>query len=182
MKRGTQLTILLFLGILLLSACSLQTEPRNTKISSPLSNLTNTETNSSLENASFGATGDNINDFGACSEDAQTYCSGLYTGDWSDWALEHGYTNASWKYALVDCLGQNRNVTTQACDDSLDRRQVLNEEMVAACADDQRTYCSGVEPDPGSEPLVDCLKANRDSLSETCREALDAHENAKSSA
>lgn len=128
---------------------------------------------------SNGVTSDDINDFGSCDDDAHTYCSGFYLTDWEGYASEKGYTTASWKYGLLDCLGEHRDQTSQACDDSLDRRQALNDAMNNACQSDRRTYCAGVTPSPGSEPQVDCLKANYENLSVECAEALDAHEAAK---
>lgn len=124
-------------------------------------------------------TGDGTNDFGACNADAQTYCSGFYTNDWKTFAAEEGYTSASWKLGLVDCLGAHRTQTSQACNDSLDRRQALNDDLNTTCATDRRAYCAGVEPKPGSEPQVDCLKEHYTQLSSACASALDAHEAAK---
>lgn len=146
----------------------------------------NTETTDTAADASDSQatqkTGDGNDDFGACDADAQTYCSGFYSGDWQTYAADNGYTTASWKYGLLDCLAAHRDQTSQACDDSLDRRQVLNDEMNAACRTDRRTYCPGIEPKPGSEPEVDCLKEHYDQLSDACVEALDAHEAAKPTA
>lgn len=129
--------------------------------------------------SSTTATGDGIDDFGACKEDARNYCSGFYSDDWQGFADENGYVSASWKLGLVDCLEQNRDLTSEACHDSLDRRATLNEELKAACGVDRGKYCQGVEPIPGSEPMVDCLKANYEMLTEACAVALDAHEASK---
>lgn len=125
------------------------------------------------------ATGDDYDDFGACEEDIENYCSGFNTADWAEFAQENGYTDASWKLGLVACLEANREFTSQACDDSLDRRAALNEDVNTACREDRAKYCQGVEPSPGSEPQIDCLKENYESLSLTCAEAVDAHEDAK---
>ncbi len=119
------------------------------------------------------ATGDGVNDAGACNADAQLYCAGFYGSDWQSYARANGYTTASWKYGLLDCLGKH-NVSA-ACTASLDRREALNEQMMAACA----TYCRGTSPQPGAEPCVDHLKSIYDTLGSACREALDAHEAAK---
>lgn len=127
----------------------------------------------------FTATADGVDDFGACDDEAHTYCSGFYGDDWQTFATENGYTSASWKLGLVDCLGQHEDELSQACSDSLDRRQDLNDAMNTACQIDRAAYCKGVEPSPGSEPQVDCLKEHYDELSEECRVALDAHEAAK---
>lgn len=118
-------------------------------------------------------------DFGACTEDAKVYCSGFYGSDWETWATANGYTTASWKLGLVDCLEQNRDKTSEACHDSMDRRAGLNDDVNTLCAADRAQYCPGVEPKPGSEPQVDCLKENYASLSAECAAAVDAHEAAK---
>lgn len=134
---------------------------------------------SSTDTSTGSPTVDGIDDFGACDSEAQTYCAGFYTSDWETYAEENGYTSASWKLGLVDCLGQNQDQLSQACVDSLDRRQDLNDAMNTACQIDRAMYCKGVEPSPGSEPQVDCLKEHYDELSEECVAALDAHEDAK---
>ena len=123
--------------------------------------------------ASTGATGDGVNDAGACDADAHAFCAGFYTADWQSYAHANGYTTSSWKYGLLDCLGKH-NVSA-ACHASLDRREVLNAQMMQACA----TYCRGTTPQPGAEPCVDDLKSIYGSLDRTCRAALDAHEAAK---
>lgn len=132
-----------------------------------------------LETTSFIETQDGIDDFGACDEDAHNYCDGFYSGDWESFAEENDYTTASWKYSLLDCLEDHRDETSEACDDSLERREELNEAMNTACAKDRGSYCKGVVPVPGSEPQVDCLMENYEKLSIECSEALDAHEAAK---
>lgn len=140
----------------------------------PTSERTSTGTRSS-------ETADGVNDFGACDEDAHQYCAELYSTDWQTSAKELGYNSDSWKLALVDCLAHHRDQLSQDCKDSQDRRFVLNQAMVMACAGDTGKYCAGVEPVPGKEPLVDCLKENEDDLSAECKAALDAHEAAKRS-
>jgi hypothetical protein len=127
-----------------------------------------------VETTGTCATGDGINDACSCDADAQTYCAGFYSADWQTFAKANGYTTASWKYGLIDCLGKNPVVA--ACTASLARREVLNEQMMAAC----QSYCRGTTPQPGAEPCVDHLKSIYSSLSVMCRTALDAHEAAKS--
>ncbi|MEK7146198.1 MAG: hypothetical protein AAB802_03360 [Patescibacteria group bacterium] len=131
------------------------------------------------EPAGFSETEDGFDDFGACDEEAHTYCAGFYSDNWTEFAEENGYTTASWKYSLLDCLEDHRDESSQACDDSLDRREELNEAMNTACAEDRGIYCRGVVPIPGSEPQVDCLLENYEKLSIECTDALDAHEAAK---
>lgn len=100
-------------------------------------------------------------------------CAGFYSADWRSYARANGYTTASWKYGLLDCLGKNPIST--ACTASLGRREVLNTQMMSACA----LYCRGTQPKPGAEPCVDHLKSIDDALHKACRIALDAHEAAK---
>jgi hypothetical protein len=122
---------------------------------------------------SASTTGDGVNDAYACDTDAHLYCAGFYGADWQNYARANGYTTASWKYGLLDCLG--KHAVSQACQASLDRRQLLNTQMMNACA----SYCRGTTPQPGAEPCVDHLKAIYASLDTACRAALDAHEAAK---
>lgn len=134
------------------------------------------------DDSSGSATGDGVDDFGACDDDAREYCSGFYGTDWVSWAETNGYVSASWKLGLVDCLEENRAYTSDACDASLDRRAELNTDVNTLCAEDRAKYCQGVEPIPGSEPQIDCLKEFYDNLSPECATAVDAHEAAKPAA
>jgi hypothetical protein len=143
---------------------------------SPTSAGLTTSTTTSSATAVSGetcATGDGVNDAGACNTDARVYCAGFHSADWRSYASAHGYTTASWKYGLLDCLGKHD--VSVACTNSLDRREVLNAQMMAACA----TYCRGTSPQPGAEPCVDRLKSIYASLDNACRAALDGHEAAK---
>ena len=120
------------------------------------------------------ATGDGVNDACSCDADAHAYCAGFYAADWQSYARANGYTTASWKYGLIDCLG--KQPVAAACTVSLARRETLNEQMMDAC----QSYCRGTTPQPGAEPCVDHLKSVYGSLNSMCRTALDAHEAAKS--
>src|SRR3712207_566327 len=62
-------------------------------------------TQTTTVNGAACATGDGVNDAGACNADAQVYCAGFYGADWQSYARANGYTTASWKYGLLDCLG-----------------------------------------------------------------------------
>jgi hypothetical protein len=175
--------ILIALGsfLLVLNLLSDSTSEKNSITANFAQDLSSSESNerSDFRTDSEGSTGDGMDDFGACEEDAHLYCAGFYSAEWADWAEENGYTSASWKLGLVDCLGQNREQLISACINSLDRRSDLNEDVNTLCATDRNLYCQGVEPKPGSEPQIDCLKEHYEELSETCTEALDAHEAAK---
>lgn len=164
-----------FVLVLLAAACGGSSSPAT--VASPSPTTATTATASTGATTTVGttscATGDGVNDACACDTDAHTYCSGFYGDDWQSYAEAHGYTTASWKYGLIDCLG--KNPVSSACQASLDRRETLNEQMMAACA----TYCRGTTPQPGEEPCVDHLKSVYDTLDPSCRSALDAHEAAK---
>jgi translation elongation factor EF-G len=110
-------------------------------------------------------------DAGACNADIQLWCP----DEWSGENIE-----ASWKLDLVRCLyDEHKDDISAGCRTSLECRQTLNETLVTACQQDKRTYCSGVMPTPGSEPLVDCLEEHFDNLSTACAQAWVNHEYAK---
>lgn len=150
--------------------------------SSSTSETESTETSSdsaTSEEADTGsATADGVNDFNACEADIDLYCSGFGGGNWEEFAEENGYTTASWKLGLVDCL--SKNPVSQTCEDSQNRREALNEDVITYCAADRGKFCQGVEPIPGQEPMVDCLMEHHDELEPECVAAVDAHEDAKS--
>lgn len=125
---------------------------------------TKTKTNATDTNTTDDSTTTDNSDFNSCSVESTTLCNGLKDG----------------KLALVDCLlNDHYNELSDACRNSLERRQVLNEALVAACATDRGTYCRGVTPQPGSEPMVDCLEEHYTQLSADCAAAFDAHAAAK---
>lgn len=134
------------------------------------------------------ATGDGMNDFGACNEDGRRLCPMYFTDginglapakDWQARAQAAGYATGSPKLSLVDCLARHEDQVSQACSDARARRSSLNHAVNDTCAMDRRKWCQGVVPKPGSEPQIDCLKANREKLSVACVAAVDAHEAAK---
>lgn len=126
-------------------------------------NTSSTNTTTTTAETNTATTSDN-SDFGACSIESETLCNGLRDG----------------KLALVSCLlDDHYDELSDDCRNSLERRQDLNEELVAACAQDRGTYCRGVKPEPGSEPMVDCLEEHYTELSTDCRAAFDAHDAAK---
>ena len=160
------------------SACNGATSPTAPTTTVAQSATTTTMTTGTPTSATGGtaaacATGDGVTDACACDGDSQLYCSGFYSADWQAYARAHGYTTASWKYGLLDCL--DKNPISIACSVSLDRREVLNAQMMSSCA----RYCRGTQPRPGAEPCVDHLKSIYDTLDNACRTALDAHEAAK---
>lgn len=131
----------------------------NTTVITNQNNQNISETNETIE----PLTTDNA-DAHSCDQDAITFCQGTPPG----------------KINLVNCLlDDHYNDISAACRESLERRQQLNEELVDACEVDRATFCKGVEPKVGSEPMVDCLEEHYDQLTPTCAAAWDAHEAAK---
>mgnify|MGYP001583270415 FL=1 len=87
---------------------------------------------------------------------------------------------ASWKLDLVRCLYDDHKDDISAdCRESLECRQALNDALVTECQTDKQQFCAGVEPTPGSEPLVDCLEEYFSELSPECAAAWSAHDAAK---
>jgi hypothetical protein len=160
---------------LVLAACvaGCSGTPLPTTASAVPSTASLTTTEASVVAGATCATGDGVNDACSCEADTRKSCSGFYAADWQSYASACGYTTSSWKYGLIDCLGQHD--VSVACQTSLDRREALNAQMMSACV----TYCRGTTPKPGAEPCVDRLKAIYASLNGACRTALDAHEAAK---
>lgn len=159
--------------ILVLVAAGLAAACGGSSDSGTLVSAPTTVTSTTTAAASNCATGDGVNDACACDTDAQRYCGGFYGDDWQAFCRANGYTTASWKLGLVECLGDNP--VSASCKASLDRRATLNTQMMNACG----RYCRGVEPKPGEEPCVDHLKSIYSTLDNACRVALDAHEGAK---
>jgi hypothetical protein len=100
----------------------------------------------------------------ACDEDMMKFCQGTPVG----------------KMNLVNCLlDDHGDEISAACRQSLERRQELNETMVAACQSDRKIFCQGVEPQLGSAPLDECLGEHQNELSPDCAAAYTAHEAVK---
>lgn len=131
----------------------------------------------------LAATVDGVDDFRACDADVLALCPWLFTRDWKEEATINGYEAASWKLAFVDCAAESieQGLASQECVDAQDRRIVLNDAMMEACRVDSMTYCPGIFPEPGHEPLVDCLLEVEPYglLSTDCSTALDAQQGAK---
>lgn len=52
------------------------------------------------------------------------------------------------------------------------KHQELNGLLLDNCKEDKKTFCQGVEPRLGSDPLGECLEAHLVELSESCQDAL----------
>jgi hypothetical protein len=73
---------------------------------------------------------------------------------------------------LLSCLGRQQDDLTSACRSAVERVQAASakvSEVRAACKADAERLCKEAGAQAG--PLVECLEANRSSLSETCRTA-----------
>jgi hypothetical protein len=90
----------------------------------------------------------------ACRRDADRLCSGVKPGGGR----------------VVACLMRQQDDTSSACRAEIERVDAASDRvtaMRAACRADAERICAGVPTEAG--PLVECLQANRASLSEACR-------------
>jgi hypothetical protein len=92
----------------------------------------------------------------ACGRDVQRLCGEVKAGSGR----------------VLACLIRQQDDLTSSCQPAVERVQAAAEKIVevrAACKADAERLCGDVGSDAG--PLVECLEANRASLSETCRVA-----------
>lgn len=90
----------------------------------------------------------------ACRRDADRLCSGVKAG----------------RGRLVACLIRQQDDLSSSCRSQTDRLQAAAETITsirADCRADVQRLCVGVPPEAG--PLVECIQANRASLSDACR-------------
>ncbi len=90
----------------------------------------------------------------ACGLDADRLCSGVAPGGGR----------------VVACLIRQQDDLSSSCRPEVEKFQAAMEKISAiraACRADAERLCAGAPPE--AEPLVECLQANRASLSETCR-------------
>jgi hypothetical protein len=90
----------------------------------------------------------------ACRRDADRLCSEVKPGGGR----------------VIACLTRQEDDVTGSCRPELERIHAAGETISAmrtACTADAERLCSGALPEVGS--LVDCLQANRNNLSQTCR-------------
>lgn len=157
--------LLCALGVLFIASCvlwfALFVTARVVEAPTNASRTANENTNTTTNTSSV--TSGNA-DAHSCNQDAVTFCKDTPAG----------------KLNLVHCLlDEHGDEISDACRQSLERREILNQELVAACEQDRGTYCRGVKPEPGSEPMVDCLEEHYTQLSAECAAAFDAHAEAK---
>ena len=91
---------------------------------------------------------------GACRQDAQRLCPGK-TGK-----------------EMVPCLKQHSAELSTACQVNLAETRERVRQAKDACEEDQKKWCSAVEPGKGR--VVECLKTHASELSTGCKEKLAA--------
>ena len=102
----------------------------------------------------------------ACGDDLQTYC-----GDVEGEGRERFE-------ATLACMTQNEASLTAECRAEveevrahIEKRELARAEITAACQADVDQLCAGAE----GRDAKRCLRDNRDQLSQTCTDALEAH-------
>ena len=129
-------------------------------------------------------------DAGACNEDGQELCPMFFRPgveglapdtDWAAQATAAGYTTASPKLGLLDCLNQQRAELSVECIESLDCRVDLGAAFEAACKYTRARggVCDGIRQSPGSAPFPDCIEAHLDEVTAECQEAWQNHHDAR---
>jgi len=86
-----------------------------------------------------------------CKEDAERLCKGVEPG----------------QGRIVQCLKQHEADLSPACKQKRDSFRERAGEIRAACEEDTRKFCAGVEP--GGGRIARCLQQHRADLSEACR-------------
>jgi hypothetical protein len=90
----------------------------------------------------------------ACGRDAQRLCSEVRPG----------------RGRIVQCLGRQQDDLSDACQAEVERVQSAVQTITTletTCREEVKQLCAGVPPEAG--PLVECLRARRENLSQDCR-------------
>ena len=95
---------------------------------------------------------------GPCTEDAARLCG------------DAGPT----RVGTMRCLKERAEDLSEGCRALLAEPQQRRDEAGEACGDDAVRLCPGVQPGRNNTGMLSCLRANASSLSEACRNALDA--------
>jgi len=95
---------------------------------------------------------------GPCTEDAARLCG------------DAGPT----RVGTMRCLKERAEDLSEGCRALLAEPQQRRDEAGEACGDDAVRLCPGVQPGRNNTGMLSCLRANANSLSEACRNALDA--------
>ena len=86
-----------------------------------------------------------------CKEDAERLCQGVEPGEGR----------------ILQCLKQHEADLSPACKQKRDSFRDRMQEIRAACEEDARKFCAGVQP--GGGRIARCLQQHESDLSEACR-------------
>lgn len=91
---------------------------------------------------------------GPCKKDMETLCPGV-KGD---------------REKVAQCLKENAEKFSPECRAHQEKMKEMLQTLHGACEHDIESLCSDVEP--GEKRIMKCLRKNRKSVSEACREAF----------
>lgn len=86
-----------------------------------------------------------------CKVDAERLCKGVEPGEGR----------------ILQCLKQHEAELSAACKEKRDSFRERMQEIRAACEEDAKKFCAGVQP--GGGRIARCLQQHQDDLSEACR-------------
>ncbi len=78
--------------------------------------------------------------------------------------------NATTMLERHQCMMENKDKFSQACQDRMQEMHGKMKEMHEACTPDREKFCEGVKPGQGR--MMQCLRAHKDELSQACKDAL----------
>ncbi len=91
---------------------------------------------------------------GACQGDIQQFCKDVQQGGGQ----------------IAQCLKQHKQELSPECKTRIAEIAKQIKEVHKACEDDLLTFCPGIKP--GAGRVAQCLKANKDNLSDDCKAAI----------
>jgi cysteine rich repeat protein len=91
---------------------------------------------------------------GACQGDIQQFCKDVQPGGGR----------------IAQCLKQHKQELSPECKTRIAEIAKQIKEVHEACEDDLLTFCPGIKP--GGGRVAECLKANKDNLSDDCKAAI----------
>jgi cysteine rich repeat protein len=91
---------------------------------------------------------------GACQGDIQQFCKDVQQGGGR----------------IAQCLKQHKQELSPECKTRIAEIAKQIKEVHKACEDDLLTFCPGIKP--GGGRVAECLKANKDNLSDDCKAAI----------
>jgi cysteine rich repeat protein len=91
---------------------------------------------------------------GACQGDIQQFCKDVQQGGGR----------------IAQCLKQHKQELSPECKTRIAEIAKQIKEVHKACEDDLLTFCPGIKP--GGGRVAQCLKANKDNLSDDCKAAI----------